>query len=110
MALAYNIVRRGSLGDMWVKLVDVTLDSAYAAGGYDLDERSVGLGTNGSIDFVLATPRGGFIPDWNPATGRLLIRDASGAANVATPEVGNNLGLLNGLVVRLLIIGRGSPG
>lgn len=111
MALSYNIVGRGSLGNLWVKIVDITLDALYAAGGYDLDERSVGLGANGTILAVIPLgARGGFMPDWNPATGRLLVRDASGAAGVATPEVANNLAGLGGLVVRTIIFGTGSPG
>lgn len=110
MALGYNIVRRGSFGDLWYRIVDITLDNAYLAGGYDLDERSVGLGSNGSIDFVLASARGGFFTDWNPATGRLMIRDASGVAGAASPEVANANANINGVVVRCFVIGRGSPG
>lgn len=110
MALAYNIRGRGSLGDMWVKTVDITLDAAYAAGGYTLDTRLVGLGSSGVIFGVIAMSNPGFILDWDPAASKLRVRDASGGVGAATPEVANALAGLNGLVIRCLILGKGSPG
>lgn len=110
MALGYSIVGRGAFGDLWFKIVDFTLDNAYAAGGYSIDPKSVGLGGNGVVLGVIPMSNPGFIVDYNQATGKLRIRDASGAVGAATPEAANNLAALNGLVVRALVIGKGSPG
>jgi hypothetical protein len=110
MALGYNIIARGAIGDLWFKVVDLTLDSAYAAGGYTLSPGSLGLGANGVVLGVIPMSNPGFITDFNQATGKLRIRDASGGVGAATPEAANNLAALNGLVVRCLVLGRGSPG
>jgi hypothetical protein len=110
MALAYAIRGRGALGDMWVKIVDITLDAAYAAGGYTLAPGSVGLGANGVILGVIPMSNPGFIADWDPVASKLRVRDASGGVGAATPEAANNLAALNGLVLRCLVLGRGSPG
>jgi hypothetical protein len=108
MALAYNVVGRGSIGDLFVRVVDITLDAAYAAGGYTLSTLSAGFGTNGTVLAII--PCGvlpGFLPEFVPATGKLRIRDASGGVGAATPEVANNLAGLNGLVLRAVVLGRG---
>lgn len=110
MALAYNIRGRGSLGDMWVKTVDITLDAAYAAGGYTLDPKGLGLGNAGVIFGIVPMSNPGFIMDWDPVASKLRVRDASGGVGAATPEVANALAGLNGLVVRCLVLGKGSPG
>jgi hypothetical protein len=107
MALGYSIIGRGSIGDIFIRIVDITLDAAYAAGGYTLSTLLSGLGTNGQILAIGVTGIPGFIAEFVPSTGKLRIRDASGAAGVATPEVANNLAALNGLVVRAVIYGRG---
>ncbi len=111
MALAYAVAGRGALGDMWFKVVDITLDAAYAAGGYALSTLAVGLGANGTILAVIPLgARGGFLYEWNQTTNRLMVRDVSGAVGTATPEVANALAALNGIVVRCIVLGKGSPG
>lgn len=110
MALGYVIRGRGVMGDLFARVVDFTLDAAYAAGGYSLSAGSMGFGANGVILGVIPMSNPGFITDFDPATGKLKIRDASGGVGAATPEAANALAALNGLVVRALVIGRGSPG
>jgi hypothetical protein len=90
--------------------VDITLDAAYAAGGYSLPTQALGLGANGVILGVIPMTNPGFIMDWDPAGNKLRARDASGAVGAATPEAANNLAALNGLVVRCFVLGKGSPG
>jgi hypothetical protein len=110
MALAYSIVDRGAFGDLAVRIVDITLDNAYVAGGWTLDPRAMGFGTNGTIFGVIPMTNPGFILDFVPATSaaaKLRARDASGAVGVATPEIANALAAANGLVVRCLVLGKG---
>ena|SRR5215467_8436767 len=110
MALTYSIKGRGVSGDMFLRIVDITLDNAYAAGGYTPDPRGCGFGQNGVILAVVAMSSNGFLADFQPSTGKLMIRDMSGGVGAVTPEVANNLAGLNGLVVRCLVYGKGSPG
>lgn len=107
MALAYSVKDRSAFGDLNVRTVDITLDGAYAAGGYLLDPKQLGFGTNGTIMFVLSGVVGGFLTEYVPGTGRLLVRDSSGGVGAVTPEAANNLAALNGLVLRVLVAGKG---
>jgi hypothetical protein len=104
MALTYTRVKNSDAGQVWMRLVDVTAGAAdYTTGGYVLDPKQLGLGTNGQIL--------GVVPLTSvTATSALRIRDASGGVGAVTPEVAAGLVALNGLVFRLLVIGRGSPG
>lgn len=108
MALAYTIRHRfPSAGNLNIRVVDVTLDAAYAAGGYSLDTQKMGFGSNGTIVFVLSGPADGFLTEYDEQTGKLKLRDVSSAVGVAAIEVANGLAALNGLIVRLLAYGTG---
>jgi len=109
MALTYSVVRRGSIGDLNYRIVDVTLDAAYAAGGYALSPQQMGFGSNGSILFVLISGGGadGFLTEWDETNTRLKVRDSSGGVGAATPEVANALAGLNGVKVRVFALGVG---
>jgi hypothetical protein len=108
MALGYAVRDRGAFGDLFTRLVDITFDASYAAGGYTLDAKQCGFGTNGQI--LMATTggtSGGFFLEVSPATGKLIVRDASGAAGAVSPEVPNNAAALNGVVARVMLFGKG---
>lgn len=109
MALGYTIIRRGSFGDLSYRIADVTLDNAYAAGGYVLNPQQMGFGTNGSIVFALISGGGadGFILEWDETTAKLKARDSSGGVGAVTPEVANNLAALNNVKVRVFALGIG---
>lgn len=108
MALGYAIKHRfPSAGNLNIRVVDVTLDAAYLAGGYALDTQKMGFGSNGSIVFALAGPADGFLTEYDEATGKLKLRDVSSAVGVAAIEVANALAALNGVVVRVLAYGIG---
>jgi|SRR5215831_9170768 len=108
MALGYTVKRRFSVGDLTARIVDVTLDNAYAANGYSLSPQQAGFGLNGTIIAVIPMgAAGGFLPEWDPVGLKLKVRDSSGAAGTATPEVANNLAGLNGIVARVLVLGQG---
>ncbi|SRR6266516_4017849 len=109
MAITYSVVTREVFGGEFVRIVDLTFGgSDYAAGGYTLDPKSVGLGTNGVILAVIPLGAGGgFLYEWNRATGKLMVRDASGGVGAVTPEIAPGLAALNGKIVTCLVIGRG---
>jgi hypothetical protein len=109
VALGYSIVRRGTFGDLAYRIVDITLDAAYAAGGYSLTPQSMGFGSNGTILFVLVSGGGpdGFFAEWDETGAKLKFRDASGGVGAATPEVANNLAGLNAVKVRVMALGIG---
>jgi hypothetical protein len=108
MALGYAVRRRGSFGDLNYRIVDVTLDGAYAAGGYTLVPKDMGFGTNGVLVFVIPSPSAdGFLTEFDEATSKLKIRDSSGGVGAATPEAATNLAALTGIVVRMMAMGVG---
>lgn len=107
MALGYAVRDRSAFGDLTVRIVDITLDNAYAAGGYTLDPRSCGFGLNGTILHCDVGVAGGFLMEYSPSTGKLLVRDASGVAGAASPEVANNNAAINNVVVRAKMLGKG---
>lgn len=108
MALAYSVVSRGNDGgELSQRVVDVTLDAAYAAGGYALSTQSLGLGSNGVIKHVVGGVFGGFLVEWDFTNNKLKVRDASGLAGAASPEVPNNDANINGVVARLVVFGTG---
>jgi len=108
VALAYSVKYRfPSGGNLNIRVVDVTLDAAYAAGGYTLDPQKMGFGSNGAIIFVLSGPADGYLTEWDEAGSKLKVRDVSSAVGVAAIEVANSLAALNGVVVRLMAYGTG---
>lgn len=107
MALAYNVVDRGAFGDLNVRVVDITLDNAYAAGGWALTAKDLGFGTNGIVYGVIPFSDGsGRILSWDRTANKLMVRDASGAANAATPEI-TTLTQMSGVIVRVIAFGKG---
>jgi hypothetical protein len=109
MAAAATVVDRGAFGDLFSRIVDVTLDSSYPAGGYPLASKDLGFGQNGVVFFVDGSgysKTGGWAAGWDYTNGKLQIFDASGAANAAGHEVIATT-VLTGVVVRLLCLGKG---
>jgi hypothetical protein len=108
MAATTAIVRRGASGDLFERLVDVTLDNSYPAGGYPLTAQQLGFGLNGQIIFVDAptSKTGGWEAGWDYTNGKLQVFDSSGAASSAMHEVAAAT-VLTGVVVRMLCRGIG---
>jgi hypothetical protein len=99
---------RGSVGTLALRVVDVALSAGYTVGGYAITPRQLGLGLSGVPLFVITMgDAGGRFYEWLPATNKLMIRDASGAAAAATPEIADAT-VLTGTTVRLLVIGQGT--
>jgi hypothetical protein len=108
MAAAAAIVDRGAAGDLFTRVVDVTLDGSYPAGGYPLTPQQLGLGANGQIMFVDAnySKVGGWECAWDYTNGKLQVFDGSGAANAAAHEVIATT-VLTGVIARLMVWGKG---
>lgn len=108
MAASPSIVDRGAAGDLAFRVVDVTLDASYPAGGYALTPRDLGFGANGVIFGVFGSgsKTAGWMVGWDYTNNKLQVFDGSGAANVAMHEVAAAT-VLTGVVVRLLAFGKG---
>jgi len=108
MAASASVVSRGAAGELFFRLVDVTLDGSYPTGGYPLVPKEIGFGTNGVTSHVdgAMSKSGGWSVGYDHATGKLQVFDGSGAANVAGHEVAAAT-VLTGVVARLMIWGKG---
>ena len=109
MAASAVIVDRGSAGDLFFRVVDVTLDGSYPAGGYALTPQQIGFGANGVIYLVTAggyTKTGGWAVGWDYTNNKLQVFDGSGAANVVNHEVVATT-VLTGVVARVIAFGKG---
>jgi hypothetical protein len=109
MAATPAIVNRGAAGDLFSRIVDVTLDGSYPAGGYALTPQQLGFGLNGQILFVDAgtvSKTGGWLVGWDYTNGKLQVFDGSGAASAAMHEAGAGT-VLTTVVVRLQVFGKG---
>jgi hypothetical protein len=108
MAATAQVVKRGASGDLFERLVDVTLDGNYPAGGYPLTPQQLGFGLNGRVMFAdaPASTTGGWEAGWDYTNGKLQVFDSSGAASAAMHEVAPAT-VLTGVVVRMLVKGIG---
>ena len=108
MALGYSILGRGSIGDIGVRVVDITMDNAYVAGGWALTAQGLGFGASGTVLAVLpvSSVEQGRLIEYDQVNQKLMVRDASGAANAASPEI-STLTQMAGFVLRVLALGRG---
>jgi len=108
MAASVAIVDRGAAGDLFFRVVDVTLDASYPAGGYPLTPQQLGLGTNGVVMMVDGSTSkvGGWMVGYDYTNAKLQVFDGSAAANLAMHEVIATT-VLTGVVVRLLVFGKG---
>ena len=108
MAASASIVDRGAAGDLFFRVVDVTLDASYPAGGYPLTAAQLGFGSNGVVMMVDGgmTKTAGWTVAYDYTNAKLQVFDGSGAANVANHEVAAAT-VLTGIVARLLVFGKG---
>jgi hypothetical protein len=108
VAAVATVVDRGAAGDLFFRLVDVTLDASYPAGGYPLAAKDLGFGTNGAVFFVDSpmSKTGGWLIGWDYTNGKLQVFDSSGAAGAATVQLTGGQSL-TGVVVRLFCMGKG---
>jgi len=108
MAASASVVSRGAAGELFFRLVDVTLDGSYPAGGYPLVPKEIGFGTNGVVVHVdgAMSKTGGWTVGYDHTTGKLQVFDGSGAANAIAHEVAPAT-VLTGVVARLMVWGKG---
>jgi|SRR5215471_3427552 len=108
MAASPAIIKRGAAGDLFFRIVDITLDASYPTGGYPLTPAQFGFGQNGVIFMVDGnlSKTGGWLAAWDYTNAKLQVFDSSGAANAAQHEVAAATPL-TGVVVRLIAYGQG---
>lgn len=109
MAASAATIKRGAAGDMFFRIVDVTLDNSYPAGGYALAPAALGLGASGTVfmvDAATVSKTGGWLCGWDYTNSKLQVFDGSGAASLAMHEIGAGTSLA-GVVVRLFVMGFG---
>lgn len=108
MAASQAVVDRGAAGDLFFRVVDVTLDASYPVGGYPLTPNQLGFGNNGTIVFVDLgySKTGGWELAWDYTNSKLQVYDSSGAAGAAASQLtgGQNL---TGIVARVMFWGKG---
>lgn len=100
MALTNTIQRHGKMLSHLAKFVDVTCDSSYATGGYSLTAADLGLQR---IDFVDAGASGGYVPEYNYSTNKLLVRWSGGSGAVLSQVT--NATDLSAVTFRLYVLG-----
>lgn len=112
MAPSPVIKDRGAAGDLFFRVIDLTLDATYAVGGWPLTAQQLGFGLNGVIFFVDVGSKSGYIFEWDQVNTKLKAYQGDNANVAAAPavEVPANAAGLNGLVLRVLAFGKGSPG
>lgn len=104
---AFVVVDRGSAGDLFYRVVDITLNNAYDALGWAITPQQLGFGSNGVIFLVIPQAiKGGFLVEWDQVNSKLMVRDSSGAANTLSPEI-TTVTLMNAKVLRVLAFGKG---
>jgi hypothetical protein len=94
---------------MFFRIVDVTLDGSYPAGGYPLTPAQLGLGASGQVFMVdpcTVSKTTGWLVGWDYTNAKLQVFDGSGAANAAMNQVAAAT-VLTGVVVRLFVMGFG---
>jgi hypothetical protein len=109
VAASAAVIKRGAAGDLFFRVVDVTLDGSYPTGGYPLAAKDLGFGTNGQIFMVdpgTFSKTGGWMTGWDYTNNKLQVFDSSGAASAVAHEVAAAT-VLTGVVVRLLAFGQG---
>jgi hypothetical protein len=108
MAATSVIVDRGAAGDLFFRVVDVTFDGSYPAGGYALTPQQMGLGTNGVVFLVLGaiSKTAGWLLGWDYTNNKLQVFDGSGVASAAQHEVAAATSL-TGVVARIFVMGKG---
>lgn len=108
MGATYDLDNRGLQGGIGRRhQVSVSFDTSYTAGGEALTAADVGLG---SIDEVVvrdAVTESGYVVDYDPANGTLVVYEGGGAgAPLAEVAGGTDLSTES---TELTVRGRGSP-
>lgn len=107
MALTYSIKQHLNLGNVQGKIVDITFDSSYAAGGEDVSLAKIGLMfCYGLWPMAADLASGVYTFAYNPTTKKLIAfwGDYSAAADGPHTEVAATTNLST-VVARCLVLG-----
>lgn len=109
------MVKKGVAGNMRINVVDVTLDGAYAAGGYALTPAQLGVATVHAVSPIGGTAAG-VLPRYDTANAKLIIYKGAStvtvtSGNAAFTELATNDTIISAAtVVRLLVVGDNPSG
>jgi hypothetical protein len=103
MALTLSRVKEVVIGNLKMRILDVTFDAAYASGGESLTADDLGV----DPVFVLAEPTDGYVFEYDKGNSKLIAYEqtdpaAVGGANVPLVEAAGDLSTV---VVRTMAIG-----
>jgi hypothetical protein len=109
MALTYGQPEKMSVGGRWLTLTDVTLDTKYPTGGYELEGAKLGL-PDGLLDRAFAdvgTPTAGATgyPTKITKTGKLQLYAQNKAEGEALKEVASEADV-HTITVKVVAVGR----
>jgi hypothetical protein len=92
MALAYSIEKRLAMGNVRGRLVKITTDTDYAAGGYAISAASCGLlSTVDALVYAGQPTPTGYLPVFDTDTQKLAFyRDTGSAAAFTEASSGDN--------------------
>lgn len=100
MAIAYNLVRR--MPDMSKTIVDITLDGAYAAGGYALTNSALGMAAKADMIDPMVITAQGFDAAWDQVNNKLKMWKSGSTSAKAECVAGD---LSSAVVVRCEVTG-----
>jgi hypothetical protein len=82
-------------------VVDITFDDNYPTGGETVTAADLGVGVLYNLQLPGAIVAGGvgFVPTWNPTTGKIVVYE-SGVADAGLGELNGASPALNGQTVR----------
>lgn len=110
MTMTVAIKARGTMGDMFSKVVDFTLDNSYPTGGWPVLAQACGFGTNGTILYVdITSAKLGYLLEYDHVANKIKAY-VTGASGAQMTELGAASAALNGVVARAVVFGKGSPG
>lgn len=104
MAFAGTITKKkeGTAGDLRYVVADVTLDSSYDAGGELITAAMLGR-PGGTIQILMATTGGGYLPEYDYTNSKLIVRRGDNPNAAAAPAIEVTAAVnLSAIVVRVL--------
>lgn len=106
---AFVVRFRGQMGELAVRVVDVTFNNAYDAAGWLVTAKQLGFGLSGEIIGIMGgdTLIDGFALNFDRTNKKIVARQTGGAINDPLAEITAEPTLLNAKVARLIFLGRG---
>lgn len=108
---AFVIKRRGNFGELSMRIVDVTLNNNYDAGGWAVTAKQLGFGLSGEIDALIGGDMilDGYYLGYDRTNKKLMVRQGDNDNISDSPgiELAGASSVMNAKVARLVFVGRG---